>query len=148
MLSFNLKLDQRRKMCPLACQEGPSQGHPLFWEKAKIADAVESFLPPPLSPIANTHFGWTCCWGCYTSLKAKKTDKVKFSGCNCCICAKHIYTLGSHLNRDLRVGVSNFGTDRVRVRIGFGYWHCIFINRVLSGIENIDWVTQSIFSMI
>ena len=21
---------------------------------------------------------------------------------------------------------------------GFGYWHCIFINRVLSGIENLD----------
>ena len=35
--TINLKLDQSRKMCPLAWREGPSQGHPLFGEKAKIA---------------------------------------------------------------------------------------------------------------
>ena len=53
----------------------------------------------------------------------------------------------SLMGRAQRVGIFNFGTDRVRVLVktlGLGQVSGIFakqiINRVFSGIENIDWI--------
>ena len=37
-----------------------------------------------------------------------------------------------------RIGFRYWKKLRVQVWIGFGYWHCIFINRVLWGIEKLD----------